>query len=209
MSGRPQRAFRAAHVFRFRANHGTLGGIIGASGIAIVASMAALAPAQAQFTGVYGFGDSYADTGAAPGGAFRIAGVGFCIANPAACRFTGGTAFVESLQAIYGLPTMTNYAIGGARTGNTNTLTGQANPLGPPNPLPVLPGFPYELQQLSLSGTRFSNTDLIAISIGGMICRPRRAPKPSLRSRETRPHRRSGPCSAMRPPASPTAAYRR
>ena len=44
-------------------------------------------------------------------------------------------------RAIYGLPTMTNYAIGGARTDNTNTLTGQANPLGPPNPLPVLPGF--------------------------------------------------------------------
>src|SRR5512135_1986794 len=102
----PQRALRAAHVLRFRANRRTLGSITRASGIAIVASVAALAatfaPAQAQFTGIYGFGDSYADTGAAPGGAFRIAGVGVCIANPALCRFTGGTAFVESLQAIYG-----------------------------------------------------------------------------------------------------------
>jgi len=131
--------------------------------------MATFAPAQAQFTKVYGFGDSYADTGAGPGGAFRLAGVGACIADPALCRFTGGTAFVESLQAIYRLPTMTNYAIGGARTGNTNTLTGQAvpGPLQPPATIPVIGGFPYELQQLSLSGTRFSNTDLIAISIGG------------------------------------------
>ena len=167
----PQRALRAAHVLRFRANRRTLGSMMRVSGIAIVASVAALAaafaPAQAQFTGIYGFGDSYADTGAAPGGAFRIAGVGVCIANPALCRFTGGTAFVESLQAIYGLPTMTNYAIGGARTDNTNTLSNQANPLGPPNPLPVLPGFAYELQQLNANGVHFSKSDLIAISIGG------------------------------------------
>src|ERR1019366_4335793 len=141
-----------------------------AAGIAIIALVAALAatlaPAQAQFTGIYGFGDSYADTGGAPGGAFRLAGVGPCITTPSLCRFTGGKAFVESLQAIYGLPTMTNYAIGGARTDNTNTLSGAVNPFGgnlPNN----LPGFPYELQQLSLSGTRFSNSDLIAISIGG------------------------------------------
>ena len=44
-----------------------------APGIAIIALAAALAatltPAQAQFTAIYGFGDSYADTGAAPGGA--------------------------------------------------------------------------------------------------------------------------------------------
>ena len=144
-----------------------------APGIAIIALAAALAatltPAQAQFTAIYGFGDSYADTGAAPGGAFRLAGVTACINNPALCRFTGGTNFVESLQAIYGLPTMTNYAIGGARTDNTNTLTGQGLPvpLQPPAAIPALPGFPYELQQLYANGTRFSKSDLIAISIGG------------------------------------------
>ncbi len=33
---------------------------------------AATLPAQAQFATMTGFGDSYADTGAAPGGAFRI-----------------------------------------------------------------------------------------------------------------------------------------
>lgn len=140
-----------------------------AAGIAIVASVAALAatlaPAQAQFTGIYGFGDSYADTGAGPGGAFRIAGAPApctVIPNPASCRFTGGTNFVESLQAIYGLPVLTNYAIGGARTDNTNTLDGQI-----PGVVTPLPGFAYELQQLYANGTHFSKSDLITISIGG------------------------------------------
>jgi len=140
-----------------------------AAGIAIIALVAALAatlaPAQAQFTGIYGFGDSYADTGAGPGGAFRIAGAPApctVIPNPASCRFTGGTNFVESLQAIYGLPVLTNYAIGGARTDNTNTLDGQI-----PGVVTPLPGFAYELQQLYANGTHFSKSDLITISIGG------------------------------------------
>ena len=46
------------------------------SAIAMTAATAALAatlaPAQAQFTSITGFGDSYADTGAAPGGAFQL-----------------------------------------------------------------------------------------------------------------------------------------
>ena len=52
---------------------------------------------------------------------------------------------------------MTNYAIGGARTDNTNTLA----------PYGLNDGFPYELQQFALSGGHFANTDLIALSIGG------------------------------------------
>ena len=44
-----------------------------ALGAASVAALFATAmPAQAQFVSLTGFGDSYADTGAAPGGAFRI-----------------------------------------------------------------------------------------------------------------------------------------
>ena len=129
------------------------------SAIAVIASAAALAatlaPAQAQFTAVYGFGDSYADTGAAPGGAFRLAGIG-CIYAPN-CTFTGSNTFVQSLQGIYGLPTMTNYAIGGARTDDSNTLAGYG----------LNDGFPYELQQFALSGGRFASADLIALSIGG------------------------------------------
>ena len=122
--------------------------------IASAAALAAtLAPAQAQFTAVYGFGDSYADTGAAPGGAFQLAHIP-CIYAPN-CTFTGSTTFVQSLQSIYGLPGMTNYAIGGARTDNTNTLSTYG----------LNDGFTYELQKFA--GNHFANSDLIALSIGG------------------------------------------
>jgi len=123
----------------------------------IAAALAATAlPAQAQFTSLTGFGDSYADTGAAPGGAFRLLGIP-CPAELPTCRFTGSTNFVDSLQSIYGLPGLTNYSIGGARTNNSNTLQGQG----------LYEGFPYELQQFALSGTHFTNSDLVALSIGG------------------------------------------
>lgn len=121
--------------------------------------------AQAQFTGIYGFGDSYADTGAAPGGAFRLAGApAGCqsLPLPDNCRFTGGTNFVETLQSIYGLRGLTNYAIGGALTDNTNTLNSEIPGLVPP-----LPGFVYELARLAHDGGRFSSTDLVTVSIGG------------------------------------------
>ncbi len=63
--------------------------------IASAAVLAAtLASAQAQFTSITGFGDSYADTGAAPGGAFQLAGIP-CIYAPN-CTFTGSTTFVRS-----------------------------------------------------------------------------------------------------------------
>jgi outer membrane lipase/esterase len=129
---------------------------------AIVAGLAAAAPpAQAQFATITGFGDSYADTGSAPGGAFRMIGSSPfwpCTGAYQSCRFTGATNFVDSLQSIYGLLTATNYSIGGARTDNTNTL------------YPYLPadrGFEYELQQFASSGTHFTGRDLIALSIGG------------------------------------------
>ena len=122
---------------------------------ATAAFAATLAPAQAQFTSVTGFGDSYADTGAAPGGAFQLSGIP-CIYAPN-CTFTGSTTFVQSLQSIYGLPGMTNYAIGGARTDNSNTLSAYD----------LNDGFPYELAQFALEGGHFANSDLIALSIGG------------------------------------------
>src|SRR5450759_3052358 len=122
---------------------------LGASVMATFASVIILAattlPATAQFTALYGFGDSYADTGVAPGGAFQLAGT-TCIYHPN-CTFTGSTTFVQSLQSIYGLPGMTNYAIGGARTDNTNTL----NP-----PFNVF-GFGYELAQSA--GVRYNSSD--------------------------------------------------
>lgn len=123
----------------------------------IAAALAASAPpAQAQFTSITGFGDSYADTGAAPGGAFRLLGIPCPTALPT-CRFTGSTNFVNSLQSIFGLPGLTNYAIGGARTYNSNTLQDQG----------LTEGFPYELQQFANSGAHFTSSDLIALSIGG------------------------------------------
>jgi phospholipase/lecithinase/hemolysin len=123
-----------------------------------IALAAAIAPAQAQFTSITDFGDSYADTGSAPGGAFRLAVPPFynpCPPGYTSCRFTGGTNLVDSLQSIFGLPTATNYAIGGARTDDTNTISGLSD------------GFTYELQQFAASGTHFTNSDLIALSIGG------------------------------------------
>jgi len=139
---------------------------------------ATLVPAQAQFARLIGFGDSYADTGSAPGGAYRLIGTfgGGTVSVPfppytlttsdfwpcpsptyTSCRFTGSTNFVDSLQSIYGLPDLTNFSIGGARTSNSNTM-------------PFLTGgygLPYELQQFVASGMRLNERDLIALSIGG------------------------------------------
>jgi uncharacterized protein YhjY with autotransporter beta-barrel domain/phospholipase/lecithinase/hemolysin len=130
---------------------------LGVAAVAAIVSVvilgAAILPAKAQFTAIYGFGDSYADTGAAPGGAFQLGHVN-CIYSPN-CTFTGSTTFVQSLQSIYGLPGMTNYAIGGARTDNTNTL-------GPLNP-----GFGFSYQLAQSAGVHYSSSDLIALSIGG------------------------------------------
>ena len=129
------------------------GGTATAAIISVVILGAAILPAKAQFTALYGFGDSYADTGAAPGGAFQLGHLN-CIYSPN-CTFTGSTTFVQSLQSIYGLPGMTNYSIGGARTDNTNTL-------GPLNP-----GFGFSYQLAQSAGVHYSSSDLIALSIGG------------------------------------------
>ena len=60
---------------------------------------AATLPAQAQFTSLTGVGDSYADTGAAPGGAFRLIPPSYpppgayyhpCAQYYTSCEFTGG-----------------------------------------------------------------------------------------------------------------------
>jgi uncharacterized protein YhjY with autotransporter beta-barrel domain/phospholipase/lecithinase/hemolysin len=108
------------------------------------------------FTSITGFGDSYADTGSAPGGAFRLLGFPCPVGPPTnpTCHFSQGTNFVDSLQSIYNLPPLTNYAVGGAQTGNTNVIPG-------------LPGFGQEVATFVASGRHFSTSDLLAISIGG------------------------------------------
>src|SRR5437868_8769954 len=116
---------------------GGAGGTLLAFAVAATAVVGLQTPLRAQgthFTSITGFGDSYADTGSAPGGAFRLLGFP-CPAGPPpypTCRFSGGTNFVDSLQTTYNLPTLTNYAIGGAQTGNTNVIPG-------------LPGFAQEV----------------------------------------------------------------
>ena len=162
----PSISVQGNRIFAARANRAqprpsmswrvALGAPVMATFVSVIILAATALPAKAQFTALYGFGDSYADTGTAPGGAFRLAGI-TCIYHPN-CTFTGSTTFVQSLQSIYGLPGMTNYAIGGARTDNTNTLS---NTLPPP----PLPGFSYELAQSA--GLHYSSRDLIALSIGG------------------------------------------
>ena len=137
----------------------------GTAMIALLAAGAAIMPANAQFTrfsSLTDFGDSYADTGFAPGGVLRIPPASFpCPNGPPqlpTCRFTGGTNFVDSLQSIYGLPLATNFAFGGALTDTTNTTSSPGFPE---------PGFVQELAILAASGRRFTDRDLIALSIGG------------------------------------------
>jgi outer membrane lipase/esterase len=134
--------------------------------IAFVAMSGAMVlPAEAQFSRfsrLTDFGDSYADTGFAPGGILRFPPGNFACPNGPAifptCRFTGGTNFVDSLQSIFGLPLATNFAFGGALTDTTNTLSSSG--------FPEL-GFVQELANLAASGRRFTDHDLIALSIGG------------------------------------------
>ena len=118
------------------------------------------APAQAQrVDNIVVFGDSYADDG----NAFQLAGI-----NPVTTqiyttgRFSGGTNYIDTLADILGATTE-NFAIGGAKTDNTNTS-------GP------LPGFQFEVQAFLAGGLvpafpsgdgLFDENDLLAVSIGG------------------------------------------
>ncbi len=68
-----------------------------AAAIVLLGTPAPLLAQSTPFTGITGFGDSYADTGSAPGGAFRLLGFP-CPAGPPTnptCRFSNGTNFVE------------------------------------------------------------------------------------------------------------------
>src|SRR5882762_2226381 len=107
------------------------------------------ARAQTVFTTIQAFGDSYADTG----NLFKILG----IPNPAAYptgRFSGGTNFVDTTSSLLGIP-QNNFAIGGAKTGTTNTVA------------PGIPGFTQEWQGFVASGMKIAPSDLVEISIGG------------------------------------------
>ncbi len=118
------------------------------------------APAAAQqISRLIVFGDSYADTG----NFFRLVGI-----NPVSTqvyttgRFSGGSNYIDTLGNILQVPTY-NFAIGGARTNNTNQTAGA-------------PGFTFEVQQFTSGGgangfpalnTTLTRSDLVAVSIGG------------------------------------------
>lgn len=105
------------------------------------------------------FGDSYADIG----NALRLGGI-----NPLSTqvyttgRFSGGTNYIDTLSTILGVPQY-NFAIGGARTNNSNQSAG-------------LPGLTFEVQEFQAGGgtlgfptvsTSLTQHDLVAVSIGG------------------------------------------
>src|SRR5712664_69581 len=107
------------------------------------------AKAQTFFTTIQAFGDSYADTG----NLFKILHVPNPVQYPTG-RFSGGTNFVDTTSSLLGIP-QTNFAIGGAKTGTTNTVA------------PGIPGFTQEWQGFVGSGMKIAPSDLVEISIGG------------------------------------------
>jgi phospholipase/lecithinase/hemolysin/uncharacterized protein YhjY with autotransporter beta-barrel domain len=115
---------------------------------ALLAGSAMATQAQSPFTGVYGFGDSYADIG----NLFRITHT-FSPIYPTG-RFSGGTNFVDTMSLLLGVP-QANFAIGGATTGSTNVVG------------PGIPGFFQEWTGFVAAGNHFAPTDVLAISIGG------------------------------------------
>jgi uncharacterized protein YhjY with autotransporter beta-barrel domain len=120
----------------------------------ILAASAALLPigeakAQTTFGVIQAFGDSYADTG----NLFKILGVPNPVQYPTG-RFSGGTNFVDTTTSLLGIP-QNNFAIGGAKTGTTNTVA------------PGVPGFTQEWQGFLAAGKKIAPSDLVEISIGG------------------------------------------
>jgi phospholipase/lecithinase/hemolysin/uncharacterized protein YhjY with autotransporter beta-barrel domain len=133
---------------------------LSAASLLAASALSFAAPAQAQrVDNIVVFGDSYADDG----NAFELAGI-----NPVSTvvyttgRFSGGTNYIDTLADILGATTE-NFAIGGAKTDNTNVNVG-------------LPGFQTEVQAFLAGGLLpafptgdglFDENDLLAISIGG------------------------------------------
>ena len=129
-----------------------------AASLLAATALAAATPATAQRVGrIVAFGDSYADDG----NLFQLTGTS-SIVYPTG-RFSGGTNYIDTLGSLLGTP-IDNFAIGGAKTDNTNVVG------------PGIPGFVTEYGSFLAGGGpaffprvsgRFAPTDLLAISIGG------------------------------------------
>jgi phospholipase/lecithinase/hemolysin/uncharacterized protein YhjY with autotransporter beta-barrel domain len=154
-----------------------------------LAALAIAAPVEARrFDKVVAFGDSYADIGNVRE---ILNGAGLSALYPEAeyptGRFSGGTNFVDTIAAAYGV-SQDNYAIGGAQAGTGNVAAqGQ------------LPGFRQQWIAFTQGGTtytdlatsvpiavsgvratipagglRFGADDLVVFSVGGNDARPYR-----------------------------------
>ena len=104
-----------------------------ATATCLLALVAATSASAQQFSNITAFGDSYADTG----NLFKITGTSSPVYPTG--RFSGGTNYIDSLSSTLGLP-VSNYAIGGALAGSTNTVA------------PGVPGFAQEWQGFVAGG---------------------------------------------------------
>src|SRR6478735_4815752 len=146
--------------------------VLGCASLAALAAVSAPAGAQ-QIDRIIAFGDSYADTG----NAFALG-----YANPQALaiyptkRFSGGSIYIDTLADILQVPVQ-DFAIGGA-FGGTNNGTLCFDSFYAPGTSPLCgKGLQYEVDQFLGVGTQssvfpnasttFTQSDLLAISIGG------------------------------------------
>src|SRR5258708_32697033 len=116
------------------------------------------AKAPTFFPTIQAFGDSYADTG----NLFKILHVPNPVQYPTG-RFSGGTNFVDTTSSLLGIP-QNNFAIGGAKTGTTNTVA------------PGVPGFTQEWQGLVAAGAKNPPPRLVPVELTREYPRP---PQPS------------------------------
>ena len=113
-----------------------------------------------QVTGQYKsltvFGDSYADWG----NAAKANGAPVSTTN----RYSNGLSMADALQLHYSLPTssVSNYAVGGAKSDTTNITQFFA-----PGSQPVLPGTEAEIQTFIANGGHFGKADLVDITTSG------------------------------------------
>ncbi len=116
------------------------------------------APANAQRVGrIVAFGDSYADDG----NLFQLTGTSVNIYPTG--RFSGGTNYIDTLGQIL-FVTIDNFAIGGAKADNSNTVAGPQLGFVTEYSSFLSGGGPAAFPRVS--GT-FAPTDLLAVSIGG------------------------------------------
>ena len=134
---------------------------LSAASLLAASALSFASPATAQrIDNIVAFGDSYADDG----NAFQLGGIDPLTTQIYTTgRFSGGTNYIDTLADLLGA-SIENFAIGGAKTDNTNTGS------------PFLPGFQFEVNAFLAGGLvpafpagdgLFDEDDLLAVSIGG------------------------------------------